>query len=290
MMKVGYYPGCSLEGTAREFDESIRAIAPGIGLELTEVEDWNCCGATSAHAVNHLLSLTLPARILGQAGKQGLTSVFVPCAACYARLMRVQVSTAKNPELKAEVETIIEMPLPEKMKILSYPEMVLELGLDNLKPFIKRPLTGLKIASYYGCLLVRPPELAPFEDCEAPVSLDKLAAVLGATPIEWAFKAECCGAAFTLSRADIVVELSSKILNNAQKNGADCIMVACPMCHANLDMRQGDIKKKTGVDYKMPILYASQVMGLAMGLSEKKLGLNDHFVDTRPAIEKIGKQ
>ncbi len=275
-MKIGYYPGCSLLGSSREFDESVRAVAKVIGLDLVEVPDWNCCGASSAHVLDHTLSLALPARILAQAEQAGLTEVLAPCAACYNRLTSARAALEADPEEARKVAEVIEMPVTGKVKVVNILE-VLDRFQEVLKAKTVAPL-GRKVACYYGCLLVRPPKVVNFDRPEDPMSMDRMAAAAGAEPVDWNYKTECCGAAFSVTRTEIVARMSGKIVANAVKHGAEAIVVACPMCHSNLDMRRPEINAQLGTEHKLPVLFITQALGLAMGLDPAALGLHRHMV------------
>lgn len=278
MIRIGYYPGCTLTGTAVEYDKSFTGIAPLLGVDLVEVPDWNCCGASSAHAINRKLSLALAARVLAIAEQEGMDRVFVPCAACYNRLVKAQVEAAENETLRQEISTIIEMPFSAETKPVSILEFFSEMGSEKIKSLVKKPLEGLKVACYYGCLLLRPPKLIRFDDCEAPKVMEDVVEAIGAEPVEWAFKTECCGAGFSLSKKEVVLNLTEKILRNAKLEGADVIIVGCPLCHANLDFRQVDILKKNK-DINIPVLYITELVGIALGLTPKDVGMPSHFID-----------
>lgn len=279
MIRIGYYPGCTLKGTAVEYDKSVTKIAPLLGVDLVEVPDWNCCGASSAHATNRKLSLALAARVLAIAEQEGMDRVLVPCAACYNRLVKTQVEAAENETLRQEISTIIEMPFSAKTKPVGILEFFSEMGSEKIKSLVKKPLEELKVACYYGCLLLRPPKLIKFDDCEEPQVMDDVVKAIGAEPVEWAFKTECCGAGFSLSKKEVVLDLTEKILRNAKLEGADVITVGCPLCHANLDFRQVDILKKNK-DINIPVLYITELVGIALGLTPKEVGLQSHFIDT----------
>lgn len=279
MIRIGYYPGCTLKGTAIEYDKSVTGIAPLLGVDLVEVPDWNCCGASSAHAINRKLSLALAARVLAIAEQEGMDRVLVPCAACYNRLVKTQVEAAENETLRQEISTIIEMPFSAKTKPVGILEFFSEMGPEKIKSLVKKPLEELKVACYYGCLLLRPPKLIRFDDCEEPQVMDDVVEAIGAEPVEWAFKTECCGAGFSLSKKEVVLNLTEKILRNAKLEGADVITVGCPLCHANLDFRQVDILKKNK-DINIPVLYITELVGIALGLTPKEVGLPSHFIDT----------
>jgi heterodisulfide reductase subunit B2 len=275
-MKLGYYPGCSLMGMDREFNESVYALARRTDLHLVEIPDWNCCGSTAAHNVSRLLSLALPARNLALAEKAGLADLLVPCSACYQRLVTTQHELMENEELRKEVIDIIEMDYKGATKILNIIEGMVKI-FSSVEVKIEKPLS-VKVACYYGCLMVRPPKVMKFDRAEDPQSMDELMKKFGAEPVDWPFKTECCGAGLTMSRTDLVCKLSAKIIESAIKNGAEIIIVACPMCHANLDMRRADIEKAAGKKYNIPVLYLTQAIGLALGIGEKELGIHRHFV------------
>ena len=284
-MKYGYFPGCSLHATAREYNESLRAIAAPLGIELVEIEDWSCCGATSAHATNHLLSLALPARTLALAEEQGFDTVVAPCAACYSRLASVRHELAADPAAFAKVHKILERPkFTNAVKVMNITELLAGVA-PKIKEQVKQPLRPLKVACYYGCLLVRPPEVVGFDDAEAPAAMEQVVAACGATTVEWRMKLECCGAGFALSRASSVMRLGRVILEDAVKAGAQAMAVGCPMCHSNLDFRQQAIASHSEKPMQLPILFLPQLVGLALGLEPAALGLGRHFVSTRPVIE-----
>jgi len=276
-MKIGFYPGCSLKGTSREYNESVLALAKALDIQLEEIDDWNCCGATAAHSVNKELSLSLPARVLALAEHQGFKEIVVPCAACYNRLSTTQYELAQDEEKKKKVSEIIGMPYDGSVKILNVLQMLQKYSLDTIKSKIVKPF-AYKVACYYGCLLVRPHKVLQFDRVEDPQVMDSMMSLIGATPIDWAFKTECCGGGFTESRTDIVAKLSGNVMKDVNDRGAEAVIVACPMCHSNLDMRRPEIDKYLGEDVKVPVLYITQAIGLALGIEPETLGLQRHFV------------
>ena len=277
-MTLGFYPGCSLKGSSREYAESVLAVAKAFDIKIEEITDWNCCGATAAHNMNKELSLALPARILSLAEKQGLTEIVVPCAACYSRLTVTKHELSKNPELKALVTKANGLEYEGTVSILNIIQMLDKYVTPNLESRVVKPFDH-KVACYYGCLLVRPHEILKFDREEDPQSMDELMLKAGATPIEWAFKAECCGAGLSVSRTSSVGRLSGKIIGDAKDRGAEALIVACPMCHSNLDMRRDAINSYLGEKIDIPVLYITQAIGLAVGLDRKALGLQRHFVE-----------
>ena len=276
-MAVAVYPGCSLNGSSREYMESIRAVLECLNVKMDEVEDWNCCGSTAAHNINSDIALALPSRILVQSGKKGTDDLLVPCAACYNRLKTVWKDLNSSEAVRQKAAALLdqEISLPSNiLNILDYIQTALVPLLEGkiTKPFQK------KVACYYGCLLVRPQKLTGEPRVEDPQGMEEIMKRIGATPIDWAFKTECCGAGFTMSQTQTVARLSSAILSDATDRGAEAIIVACPMCHSNLDMRRKDIEKFSKRKFTIPVLYITQVIGLALGLSHKELGLQRHFV------------
>ena len=276
-MKIGFYPGCSLKGTSAEYAQSTLALAKTFGINLQEIEDWNCCGATAAHNLSHELALSLPARTLALAEKQGLTEIVVPCAACYNRLSIAQHELNESPKLKENVSKTLEMSFSGTIRILNVMQFIEKYIADKIEDKVTKPFEQ-KVACYYGCLLVRPHNILKFDRLEDPQSMDNLMQKIGATPLDWGYKTECCGAGFSVSRTDIVAKLSGKIIKDANDRKADVIIVACPMCQSNLDMRRPHINSYLQVKTNIPVLYITQAIGLAIGINKEELGLKKLFV------------
>jgi len=273
-----YYPGCSLHSTGVEFDVSTRLVCQKLGIDLRELEDWICCGASAAHSTDHLMSLALPAHTLKQAEEKGLP-LAVPCAMCFSRL-RVTVHEIKNKATRDLVSRAIGKELGEPVAVES---MLQVLANESISIPVVKPLKDLKVACYYGCLLARPPEVVGIDNAENPQIMDKLIERLGAEAVDWGLKTSCCGAGVAFPRFDIVLKLSHRLLSLARKSGADCIAVACPMCHSNLDMYQKDMTAKFGKT-ELPVLYFTQLMGLALGFSASELLLDKHITDPLPML------
>ena len=276
-MNIGFYPGCSLKGTSSEYAQSTVALANVFGIRFTEIEDWNCCGATAAHNLNRELAEALPARILALAEKQGLNEIVVPCAACYNRLNVAQHEWNEDLNLKNRLSEIIGMPLKGTCKILNIMQFIEKYIADKITDKIVKPFDR-QVVCYYGCLLVRPHSILQFDRLEDPQSMDELMRKTGAKPLDWGFKTECCGAGFSVSRTGIVAKLSGKIVRDAEDRGAEAIIVACPMCQSNLDMRRKHIDNYLSRKTRIPILYITQAIGLAVGLNREELGLKKLFV------------
>lgn len=274
---VGFYPGCSLNGTAKEYKESVLALANAFDIELKEIPGWSCCGASAAHNVNRKLAVSLPVLNIVQAINAGMTEIVVPCAACYNRLAVAQYELNHEQNLRKEVEEILGAPIQTEIRILNIIQFIQEYISEELREKAVKQLG--KVACYYGCLLVRPAKVLGFDRVEDPQTMDEIMHTLGVETIDFPFKTECCGAGLSVSKTDSVARLSGKIVKEASERGADAIVVACPMCHANLDMRRGVINTYYNANYKIPVLYLPQAIGLAIGLQEKELGIARHMVN-----------
>jgi heterodisulfide reductase subunit B len=272
-VKYAFFPGCSLESTAWDFDRSTRAVCRVLGIELTDVPDWVCCGSTPAHASSASLALALPVLNLQKAQALGLP-VMTACASCYARLRTANHKVRNGAEDRRRAQRITGKPYEGEVEVHHVLDVLVNhFGLDRVRAKISRPLEGLRVACYYGCLLSRPPEIVAFDDPEHPNSMDDLVAAAGAEPVAWPFATECCGASLSMTRTEVVNRLGHKLLSMARRAGAECIAVACPLCQVNLDLRQADAVKAHGELPPTPVLYVTQLLGLALGLSWKELGI-----------------
>jgi len=282
MYKIAYFPGCSLGSTAKEYGTSTELICKDLGIELVKIPDWVCCGATTAHITSELMAAALPAMSLLQAEKQPLP-ICSPCSACFSRLKLADIALKKDAQLRMDVAEVIGEEYKGTVEVLHLWQVIQKYGnLRTKEP--KKELKGLRVASYYGCLLTRPPEVCPDERTEDPQFLDNMVNSLGGESVRWNYKTECCGAAFSLTKTDIVHRLSGEILKDAKESGADCIMVACPLCHSNLDARQAEMK----LDFSIPILYFTQLIGLGLGYGYAELGLRKHFVQAKGLLRSKG--
>jgi heterodisulfide reductase subunit B2 len=284
-MKLGFYPGCSLTGSSREYNESLLAISKKAGIELVEITDWNCCGATAAHNLNQELSVSLPARNLALAELDGMEELVVPCAACYNRLIMTQHELTENIELKSLIIDKLQMPLKNEIKIINVIQFLEKHILPRLDELVKAPLV-YDVACYYGCLLVRPQKVMNAARFEDPMTMDGIMQKLGANAIDWPFKTECCGAGFSVSKPGIVGELSGKIVRSAFNRGAKALVVACPMCHSNLDMRRPAIESFLNQKVDIPVIYITQAIALAMGLTPRQAGIHRHFIPVNLTVNR----
>ncbi|VVB88941.1 CoB--CoM heterodisulfide reductase subunit B [uncultured archaeon] len=287
-MKLAYYPGCTLHGTAREYDASTKAVCKAAGMELVEIEDWNCCGALEA-IFDKELSMGLSARNNMLAQKTGLDLV-IPCSICSHNLARADSAMKHNEAFRSKIEKALGGKYTGvKMKHL-LDVMANDVGTEALsKKFIKS-LKGIKAVPYYGCLLVRPSEVSKFDNPENPTSLDNLIQATGAECLPFTQKTKCCGGNLLMSKQDYAFILTRKLFDEAKVAGANCIVVACPMCHMLLDGQQSMIERAQNTIIDMPILYFTQLIGLAMGISEKELELDKNMVSPAKLLESIGKE
>jgi heterodisulfide reductase subunit B len=267
--------------TAVEFGLSTRAVCQALDIELVELEDWNCCGASSAHSLDHELSLRLPARNVALAQGAGL-DIVTPCPACYQRTLVADLQLRADRVWRREMEDLLGFTytgqgrLRHVLEVLSEPEVI-----DAVRERVTRRLTGLRVVSYYGCVLVRPPEITGWDDPEHPMRMDRLLEAIGAQPVDWSYKVDCCGVSLTLSRSDVVVTLSTRLAAAAWEAGADVIACACGLCHINLDTRQA-------LAERVPVLYITELIGLAFGLPSVEHWLNKHTVDPWPVLQERG--
>ncbi|MDR1571545.1 MAG: CoB--CoM heterodisulfide reductase iron-sulfur subunit B family protein [Clostridiales Family XIII bacterium] len=284
-MRYSYFPGCSMESTAKSYRLATEYVMGRIGVELVEIEDWNCCGATSAHTLSAAMGLALPARPLAMAElrEPGL-DIVTGCASCYARLRLSMHKARSDKAAKYLIENVIAMPYEAKREVYSFLDVLSgEEAAAAIKAKVTRRLTGLKAACYYGCLNVRPAEVTGAPDRENPMAMDRIVGLTGAEAVDWAFKTECCGAAHQNDAASVSRPLVWRILKNAQANGAEAVVTACPMCSLNLEMRQGGYRKHTGLP-SMPVFSVLELLAVAMGASARQIALEAHHVPAAKAL------
>ena len=289
MIKIAYYPGCSGQGTSLEYERSTRAVCAALGIGLEEIQDWSCCGSSPAHACDHVLSAALSARNLTLAAGQGAERIGTPCPSCLANLKTAK-KRMDNEGFRKEVDALLDAPAPETLpETVSILQVLAEdMGSEAIAAQVKKPLAGIKVACYYGCLMSRPEGIMNFDDPENPVAMDNIMKALGAEVVDFPLKTECCGAAMGIPRRDISARLSARLLETARTYGADAVVVACPLCHMNLDLRQEQAAKASQSVFNMPVLYFTQFMGLALGLPEEELGLDKLCVSPAGLLGKIG--
>jgi heterodisulfide reductase subunit B len=283
-----YYPGCSLDSTAKEYDMSVRAVFAALDIELHELEGWTCCGATHSAIYNGDSRFLLSLRNLALAEAQGYDTVVAPCSACYKNLRRA----AKLAEADKTICTRVNNEMEEafscsgKVEVLHPLYLILrDYGLDALKKHVVRPLTGLKVASYYGCMLTRPSD--EFDSTERPTGMDQLVKALGAEPVDYDYKAKCCGGAMALSHGGTTARMAGNVLASAKERGAEAVTLACPMCHMALDLYQSKAEKVVRRALDLPVVFFTQLMGLALGMDPAQLGLQRHIVPTASVVARI---
>ncbi len=283
--EVAYFPGCSSHGTAREYDQSARTVAALLGVKLVEPEGWVCCGTSAAHATSHLMATALPMRNLGLVEAAGQRRLTTPCAACFARFKTAAYDIQRDEELRRAVEAQTGYAKADGVQVEHLLDTFTEgIGYDRVHAAVKRPLTGLKVVCYYGCLLTRPSEVTGAEHIEYPMNMDYLLRAVGVETLDWSYKTECCGSNLALTETELALRLSERILKNAVEVGAEAIVVACPLCHSNLDARQPQIGALVGRAYRLPVLYFTQVLGLALGANPKQMGIDKHITNAEPLL------
>lgn len=282
---VAYYPGCSLESTSTEFNESAKSVCAALDLNLFEPKGWVCCGATAAHRSDPETGLRLPLENLALIERSGFSEVTMPCAACFNRHKAAQYEIRHDESRWQAMDEVLDYHYQDSVKVNTLIETILQhVGEEKIAEKVQKPLENLKVVCYYGCLLTRPPQVTEAENPENPTDMDELVAALGAEVLDWSYKTCCCGAAHSLTRPDIVVKLSGNLVTHARQAGADVIAVACPLCHINLDARQFQMD----VEEPMPIMFFTQLMSLALGLPEKEAVLHKNMVDPRPLLREKG--
>ncbi len=299
-MKLGYFPGCSLKGMARAYDESTKIVADGFGIELMEIDDFNCCGALEAKGSNEKLSYMLPARVMDSAkGRFHVDAVVTPCNGCYHSLLRTNAAMNENANAKSDVISFLKDvgygSYEGDIDVRHFLELFYnEVGPEKVKNAVKKPLKGLKVASYYGCLYERPKTITKTgykskrDDSENPYFQDELLAATGAEVIKFDAAASCCGGAHALQDESLSATLSATILSAAKKAGADILALPCPLCGAALDIKQPEIVKVHGEDAKIPVVYFTQLIGLSMGKSAKDLKLTDPISNPMDVLKSKG--
>ncbi|OGF57144.1 MAG: disulfide reductase [Candidatus Fraserbacteria bacterium RBG_16_55_9] len=290
-MKYLYYPGCSLKGTNRHYEESVLAVFKALDVDLEELADWNCCGATAYMAVDEMKAFALAARNLALAEQQGnstAATLMAPCSGCYLVLSKTQHYLQEYSEVSHTIDHAL------KAARLSYSRqvqirhpldlLVNELGLQAIASKVQRPLQGLKVACYYGCQIVRP--YAAFDDQVNPTSMDHLMKSLGADTVDWPLKTRCCGGSLMGTVPDVGLPLSYILLKEAQKRGADVVATVCPLCQFNLECYQDKMSEQFKEHLELPVVYFTQLMGVALGIPERQLGLQRLFIPLEPVLAK----
>jgi heterodisulfide reductase subunit B len=288
-MEIAYYPGCSLHASSELYDIQSRLVFRRLGVELKEIEDWNCCGATSASKTDDFLALALPARNLGIADASGLAEIVIPCSSCYSRMLVSQKKLVDDPGLKNKINAELTKKVEGKIKISSILEVLVSKAISGeiAEKSIKK-LEGLKPVCYYGCLLTRfPCDVEVPDNVENPQGMEIVCKVLGAQPLDWSYKTDCCGASAVINDTDTSLLLMSRILKDALARGANCFITTCPMCQLNMDAYQDRVGEKYGIQKRLPVYFITELLGIAMGFSPKEMQLNRHFIDSSGLLTEL---
>ncbi|MHC4713300.1 MAG: CoB--CoM heterodisulfide reductase iron-sulfur subunit B family protein [Planctomycetota bacterium] len=278
-MEVSFYPGCTAHSTGIEYSLSTHAVFDALGVTLTEIDDWNCCGGAAAHSLSHMLGLALPARNIAKAQVRDLP-LAIPCPGCFNAVKRAQYALSNDPEMREKLEDVVGFKYKGGLEVKPMHDVILkDIGVEKLKEAVKRPLTGLRVVSYYGCALVRDPKVVEGGDHENPLFLDEIVEALGGCAQDWSYKTDCCGADLAMTHGKIATEITDKITGMALEADADCVMASCGLCQINLDMRQSGANGA-----RLPVFYFTELMGIAMDLPGRDEWWDKHIVSPRPLL------
>ncbi len=288
-MDIAYYPGCTLHASSSLYDKQCRLIFKELGIDLKEIEDWNCCGATSAGKVNDFLAIAMPARNLGIAEATGLAEMVIPCSACYSRTLIAQKQLADDPTLAEEINTELSKKVRGTIKISTILEVLMpSVESGGLAKKVTKKLKALKPACYYGCMLTRFPYDVPVSDnVENPRGMEKILKALGSKAIDWNYKTDCCGASAAVNDKETALTLMAKIMKDALAREANCFVVVCPMCQLNLDAYQDEFCRDNGISERLPVYFITELIGLAMEISPKDLQIDRHFIDSIGILKEL---
>ena len=280
-MQIAYYPGCSLHASSELYDIQCRKVLKNLGIELKEIEDWNCCGATSASKTDDFLAVALPARNLGIADASGLLEMLIPCSSCYNRTLVSQKILSEDTELRNKINTELSKKVEGKIKISSILDiLVYKTNSGEIAEKAIKKLEGLKPACYYGCLLTRfPCDIKISDSIENPQGMETVCKALGAEPLDWSYKTDCCGASAAINDTDTSLFLMSQIIKEALARGANCFVTTCPMCQMNMDAYQDQVCERYGIQKKLPVFFITELLGIAMGFTPQEMQIDRHFVD-----------
>lgn len=279
--KVAYFPGCSASSSAKEYDLTVRSTADILDIKLVEPPGWVCCGSSSAHATDSTLASVYPLRTMSTIERMGLTTVTSPCSNCFARLKMAEYEGSHNEQALEQAAAITDYHYQGKVRVQHFVDTILEHATpEQISEKVKRPLEGLKVACYYGCLITRPAQATGAENPDYPMQMDYLLQSLGAETVDWSYKTDCCGGSLSVTQTEQSLNMSEAILKNARACGAEAVITMCPMCHMNLDARQPDMQTR----FNMPIFHSTQLTTLALGLDVKKSYFNKNIVDPMPLL------
>ncbi len=288
MKKYAYFPGCSLEKMALSYHKSSLETTRTLGVELEELEDWNCCGATTYFQFDEVLANTLVARNLAMAEKQGLDFV-APCSACYKNSYFTNTYMKEDAALSEKINAALEidnLQLSGNLKVHHLIDVFVdEVGTEEIKDKVVNPLTELKIAPYYGCQIIRPRKND--ENVEDPHFFEEILTAIGADAVNFAYKTRCCGGSLLITNRPAALDMIRILLQNILRSGADIVATACPLCQVNLEVYQTQVNEEFGTDFDIPVLYFTQLMGVALGIAPKKLGIGSELVSALPVLDRF---
>ncbi len=287
-MEIAYYPGCSLHQSSQFYDTQTRRIFSELGMTLKEIDDWSCCGATSAGKFDDFLAVALPARNLGLAEKEGFNEMLIPCSGCYSSHLMSQTRLQSDNELSTEINAELISKTNQQIKLLTILELFLK-SVDNgiLESKVKVKLKGINAACYYGCMTRFAYDVPVSDNVENPRSMEQILKILGATTQDWSYKTACCGASAAVNDPDTALNLMGKIMKNATASGCNCIVTTCPMCQLNLDAYQEKFCNKFGIYERLPVYFVTELAGIAMGLSIEELNADKHFIDVVGLVKEL---
>lgn len=288
-MDIAYYPGCTLRSSSRIYDIQTQVVLEALDIRLLELEDWNCCGATSAAKTDDFMAMALPARNLGIADSMAVEAVVVPCSACFSRMIVARERLRQDPKLMDEINADLEKKMTGKTEVVSILKVLMQtLASGTLTNKAQKSLKGIKPACYYGCLQTRFPNDVPLEDdAENPQAMERIASVLGATPLDWALKTSCCGASASVNDPELAFQLMAHLMNDALARGANCFVTPCPMCQLNLDAYQKQIREAHGIEAELPVYFITELVGLALGQDAKDLQIDRHITDAMSLLKEV---
>jgi heterodisulfide reductase subunit B len=288
-MEIAYYPGCTLHASSELYDVQSKRILKELGVELKELLDWSCCGATSAGKTDDFLAVAMPARNLGIASQSGLSELVIPCSACYSRILVAQQRLLSEPDLKDQINAELKKKVEGDIKVSSILEVLLpKVESGELRKKAEKDLSGLKPVCYYGCMLTRFPCDVPVpDDVENPQGMEKVLQAVGVKAIDWSYKTDCCGASAAVNDPDTAINLMARIMTDAVARGANCFVTTCPMCQMNLDAHQDKFCEKAGISERLPVYFITEILGLSMGISPEELQIDRHFVDSLALLKEL---
>lgn len=286
-MEIAYYPGCSLKQSSALYDFQSRRVFMELGVELKEIEDWNCCGATSAGKVDDFLAVAMPARNIGIAEASGFSEMVIPCSACYSRTLVAQQRMKDNPALKEEINAELIQKVNGGLKVSSILEVMIgRINAGGLKDKVQKKLKGVKPVCYYGCMQTRFPYRVPVPDnVENPKGMETVLNAIGIKALDWSYKTACCGASAAVNDPDTALSLMAKLMKDAVARGANCFVATCPMCQLNLDMKQNEFCEKYGITERLPVYFITELVGVALGFSPEQLQADRHFIDATKLLK-----